>query len=421
MLRGRGSVKTWTYHILVGYDRILRGWGKIRIRGNLLKTKYHHIAHFLAGKMQGTVLITFFPFDLKILFLYNIFTLAKLFVNISKLRNRLLLWDMCLPHVKPFYAVKCNNLKPIVQTLKKYGTGFDCASSDEFNAVRGSEIIYANPCKSRKELKLAKQENILYQTFDSTDELLKILEINPLSKPILRIHVDDKGGSRIPLNKKFGLNINDVEKIKPFSSSIYGLAFHVGSDCTSVDSYKSAFSTVKEFVTKLPDISHEILDIGGGFSGSSLRDPFFLGDIAPLINNQIHKSPFKRIIAEPGRFFAEESCTLHVEVIGRKTLPCGTEAITLDDSVYGIFSGVLFDGFKPQFKCITRSNHSTKKQFTIFGRTCDSADRIAENIELPSDCNEGDIIEIPSIGAYSYVSASEFNGFPRPEIIEIQS
>ena len=94
-------------------------------------------------------------------------------------------------------------------------------------------------------------------------------------------------------------------------------------------------------------------------------------------------------------------------------LPDGTESITIDDSVYGIFSGVLFDGFIPKFK--TKKAGRLQK-YTIFGRTCDSADRIATNVELPESINEGDILEIDSIGAYSYVSASEFNGFPRPSI-----
>lgn len=33
-----------------------------------------------------------------------------------------------LPHVKPFYAVKCNSSKGVVRTLAELGAGFDCAS-----------------------------------------------------------------------------------------------------------------------------------------------------------------------------------------------------------------------------------------------------------------------------------------------------
>ncbi len=350
------------------------------------------------------------------------FTLSKLLVHVGSVERRLALWKQSLPTVKPFYAVKCNNLYPILNTLKKGGAGFDCASSDEFARVRGSEIIYANPCKARDELVKAQSEDITFCTFDTVDELLKIKQIIPNSRPILRIHVDDKGGSRIPLNKKFGLSLKDAHKLK--KHKFYGLAFHVGSDCTSVESYKSAFSTVREFlnILKVPNFIPHTLDIGGGFSGRSGRDQFFQEELAPLITSEINTLPFWRVIAEPGRFFAEEACTLEVPIIGRKKLPCGTDSLTVDDSVYGIFSGVLFDGFKPQFQCIGKDvgrAGGNMKHFTIFGRTCDSADLIASNVPLPADCVEGDILRIPNIGAYSYVSASEFNGFPRPDIQEL--
>ena len=134
--------------------------------------------------------------------------------------QRINLWNRALPTVTPFYAIKCNNLAPVIHTLKQARTGFDCASSDEFESVRGSEIIYANPCKSRSELEKAQKANIKYATFDSSTELRKLSEMLPNTKPILRIHVDDKGGARIPLNKKFGMPVNFVEHL-PKNIPIY--------------------------------------------------------------------------------------------------------------------------------------------------------------------------------------------------------
>jgi ornithine decarboxylase len=323
--------------------------------------------------------------------------------------------------------VKCNNIYGILQELHKGGVGFDCASSDEMKIVRSigatpTDIIYANPCKSKQELSMAKMYKIQNMTFDSLFELEKIREQYPSAKPILRIFVDDKGGSRIPLNKKFGLHIDQAYTLlqREPRYHIHGLAFHVGSDCSSLDSYKSAFETVDKFLSAFSGFKHlftpEILDIGGGFSGNTKNDVFFKDHIAPFIREQIKKMPFQKVIAEPGRFFAEESCNLHVPVIGKKTLPNGENCITIDDSVYGIFSGVLFDGFKPQFKCISRVPYASMKQFTVFGRTCDSADRIAEGIWLPEEIDDSDILEVKNIGAYSWVSSSEFNGFPKPSI-----
>jgi ornithine decarboxylase len=323
--------------------------------------------------------------------------------------------------------VKCNNLRCILQEIYKGGGGFDCASSDEIRAVqsvgaRHADIIYANPCKSRSEIHTAKTFQTQRMTFDSIHEIEKITEEYPESKPILRIFVDDKGGARIPLNKKFGLHIDQLYNLlhREPRFHIYGLAFHVGSDCTSVSSYASAFETVHRFLSVLSEHPHvftpEILDIGGGFSGNSKNNAFFKDKLTPFLSTQLKSLPFQTVMAEPGRFFAEECATLHVPVIGKKTLPNGENCITIDDSVYGIFSGVLFDGFQPDFQCITRVPYADMQQFTIFGRTCDSADKIAEKVWLPREINDSDVLEVKNIGAYSWVSSSEFNGFPKPSI-----
>ena len=346
-------------------------------------------------------------------------------VCLQSIRDRVRLWKECLPAIRPYYAVKCNNMPAVLEELHRGGCGFDCASLAELQAVRTigatpESVIYANPCKSRRELLDADYEGMT--TFDSRSELTKIHEIAPRAKPILRIFVDDKGKSRIPLNKKFGFhirNIHELEYVEPLIP-IYGLAFHVGSDCTSTLAYQSAFDTVREFLDRFSRYPNafkpEVLDIGGGFSGSAEKNDFFRNELTPMIRREVELLPFKTVIAEPGRFFAEESCSLRVPVIGRKILPDGTRSITIDESVYGIFSGVLFDGFKPAFQCVTRKPYGETAKHIIFGRTCDSADIIAQDVWLPKDIDDSDVLEVRNIGAYSWVSMSKFNGFEKPSV-----
>ena len=37
-------------------------------------------------------------------------------------------WNIALPNVTPFYAVKCNTDLVLLKLLAALGTGFDCAS-----------------------------------------------------------------------------------------------------------------------------------------------------------------------------------------------------------------------------------------------------------------------------------------------------
>jgi ornithine decarboxylase len=342
-------------------------------------------------------------------------------VHLAALRSRVALWKQALPDIRPFYAVKCNQLSPILMDLHQQGCGFDCASADEIRKVRAvgagaSDIIYANPCKSRPDIRFARTQGVQWATFDTTAELKKLYDEHDNPKPVLRIHVDDRGSARIPLNKKFGFQLGNLSDLIRLNKPIYGLAFHVGSDCRSTLGYLSALETVAQYQKRLKGYTFfipERLDVGGGFSGESKDDTFFSGQVAPILQRV---SGFDHVIAEPGRFFATQACTLQVPILGKKSLTDGTPALTIDESIYGMLSGVFFDGFKPHF--IPNGVTGPSIPYTILGRTCDSADVIAKDVLLPACIQEGDVLTIKNIGAYSYASASEFNGFPKPTVVE---
>ena len=347
--------------------------------------------------------------------------LSTLTVHLSALRSRVALWKQALPDIRPFYAVKCNQLSPILMELHRQGCGFDCASADEIRQVRkvgasATDIIYANPCKSRNDIRYARTQGVTWATFDTTAELKKLYDEHDAPKPVLRIHVDDRGSARIPLNKKFGFHLGNVSELIRLNKPIYGLAFHVGSDCRSTHGYLSALETVEKYQKAFRGLGlfqSERLDVGGGFAGTAEHDVFFSTQVAPILQRA---AGFDHVIAEPGRFFATQACTLQVPIIGKKHLNDGTPALTIDESVYGMLSGVFFDGFKPHF--IPMGVTGASIEYTILGRTCDSADVIAKKVLLPAGIQEGDVLLIKNIGAYSYASASEFNGFPKPHVVE---
>ncbi len=342
-------------------------------------------------------------------------------MHLSALRSRVALWRQALPDIRPYYAVKCNQLSPILSELHRQGCGFDCASADEIRRVcevgakPSLEIIYANPCKSRSDIRFARTQGVQWTTFDTTSELKKLYDEHDNPRPILRIHVDDRGSARIPLNKKFGFHIENLSELIRLNKPIYGLAFHVGSDCRDVNGYLSAVNTVSQYQKLLKGYGFfkpMLLDIGGGFSGTADQDAFFLGRVGPLLRSF---TGFDRVIGEPGRFFATQACTLRVPILGKKYLTDRTPALTIDESIYGMMSCVPFDGFKPFFETEVTG---TSIPYTILGRTCDSADVIAKDVLLPACIQEGDVLTIKNIGAYSYASATEFNGFPKPLVVE---
>jgi ornithine decarboxylase len=118
-------------------------------------------------------------------------------------------------------------------------------------------------------------------------------------------------------------------------------------------------------------------------------------------------------ISEPGRYFAQTSHTLVLNVIGKKitTDDMGEKQLIyyLNDGIYGSFNCIYFDYNKP---VILPFNERDGKLFKsiLFGPTCDSIDLISENIMLP-ELAVGDWVYVENFGAYTSAASSGFNGF----------
>ena len=139
---------------------------------------------------------------------------------------------------------------------------------------------------------------------------------------------------------------------------------------------------------------------------------------AKVIQDTIKDIPRNRIlIAEPGRFLAQPSQDLFVKVIAKKPGLNGKGfRYVIDESLYGHFSCIPFDHQTPAWVRVSQDDtQRNKSESIIFGRTCDSLDVIAKG-EM-DELEVGDWLYFPLMGAYTSATASEFNGFPKPEII----
>lgn len=133
--------------------------------------------------------------------------------NVKDVDAKFEFWSEKFPRVKPFYAMKANHCDFAIETLAKLGTGFDCASRNEIErvlalGVSSDRIIYANPSKPPSHLRFAKQKGVDKMTFDNADELMKIKDIFPDAKLVLRIKFDAKTAFLL-VGEKFGCDPGD--------------------------------------------------------------------------------------------------------------------------------------------------------------------------------------------------------------------
>lgn len=309
------------------------------------------------------------------------------------------------------------------------GMGFDCASVREIHDVLPitsvQSIIYAQPCKKREDVMTARDLGIPRTVVDSAEEMKKLEGWE--GEILVRLLVSDKG-SKQPFGKKFGAPLPWLGQIyeiaKTMNLKMSGFSFHVGSECQAPQQYADAIEDCRKAqkIAEQYGFDTSVVDIGGGFL--SEEEPFV------AVANQIKIAQAKHFpdpavswIAEPGRFLAAPTHTLYTTVIGKKPVwpaPLNdsepTWRITIDESVYGSFSNIPFDHQKPVLERMRIPGPDEKQKTTVvFGRTCDSGDCLGD--VLLHEVEEGDVLRVRNMGAYTTVTASEFNGFPKPAAV----
>lgn len=328
-----------------------------------------------------------------------------------------------LPRVKVFYAIKANPHRRILELMRDLGSNFDVASDGEIMelsslGVDGSRMIYANPMKTVNGLRACCNADVGKMTFDSAGEIDKMARECPGATVLLRIRIDNSS-AHVDLNKKFGAAreqaLELLLKARDAGLDAAGIAFHVGSQTTSADSYLYALDIAREIFEEAAAAGMQlrIMDIGGGFPIPEPKVRFNLQEMLNQINARLDEDfPGVEIWAEPGRFICGTAVNLITSVIG-VTERGGQPWYFLDEGLYGTFSGVLFDQW--DFKLIS-FKEGEQVAATFAGPSCDSLDIMFRG-KMTVRQEEGDLILVPICGAYTSASATTFNGFSKANFV----
>lgn len=359
-----------------------------------------------------------------------------LVIDHDELRKNFHTFRKYLPRIQPYFAVKAGADPSVVRTLFKEGASFDVASMPEFELVYANikamapkkrqqwiwdNVIYANPIKSVSTLKVLDQYKPLV-TFDNFDEIDKIKEHAPHAGLCLRLKVSNTG-AMVELSSKFGASPGEaVDLILEADRQglvVEGISFHVGSQTTNFANYVEALNLTADIYREAKARGYyrmNLVDIGGGFPApydASVR-PF--RELAKIINAEINRLFPKEIeiLAEPGRFFVATAGYSVSKIIG-KAVRDGKPSYYIDDGVYHTYSGQIFDHCKYPVKSFKRGK---TKLSAVFGPTCDALDVISMAENLP-DLKRDDLVYSEMIGAYTYASATTFNGFSPATVVHV--
>ena len=336
-----------------------------------------------------------------------------------------------LPSVGLHYAVKALNHPAVIDTLAELGAGFDVASDAEADlvlshGVSAARIIDTQPVKSPAEITRAYVRGIRTFVVDSAGELLKFASVPPDASILIRLAYRNPEAAS-DLSTKFGATAAEAEALvdqaRLQGSRVTGFSFHVGSQLDSVGAFRRAIEStfaLMDRIERRTGVRFTMLDIGGGYPVSYRQDVASVERIGAVIGPFLEsRSGRLRVIAEPGRVLVADAVTVITRVVGISERD-GARWCFIDDGVYGSYSNVLTEHAHPVIiaRCELRAAGQRLVDTTIGGPTCDSVDVVARAYPLPVAA-EGDLLFSPTMGAYTAVTATTFNGRAPARIVVV--
>lgn len=350
------------------------------------------------------------------------YTRPFLILDTAIVRAKVRRFRAAMPRVRPHYAVKANPDRRVLKVLAQEGCGFEIASVAELDLllsldVPAAEVFYSNPIKSRESIAYAASKGVLWYVVDSPDELRRVFETKQDARIYLRIATPNIG-SDWPLSGKFGAGTADAREIVTLAAKLgadlAGVTFHVGSQCRNPENWRVALEKARNLfdVMLKAGLKPRLLNIGGGYPVRHVKPIPAIEVIGNVVNEGLKAFPDDvQVIAEPGRYLVSDAGYFVCRVLGTATR-AGKRWMHWDA---GLFGGVIETSEGLRYK-IRTDRSGPDVNWTVGGPTCDSVDIVMRDEPLPSDLQEGDFVYLKNAGAYTTAYASQFNGFPLPEV-----
>jgi len=333
------------------------------------------------------------------------------------------------------YAMKANFNPKVLDMIQSFGFGADCVSGNEVKAAVehgfGKEnIVFAGVGKSDREINLALDADIFCFNVESVQELQIINDLakakNKTANVAIRINpnVDAHTHHYITTGleeNKFGVNtwqLDDVVTTLRNCTNLQflGIHFHIGSQITDMEVYKSLCIRINEIQDWFEDHNFKvkILNTGGGLGVDYYNpDTNTVGDFESYFKvfaDFLKIKPGQEVHFELGRALVAQSASLISRVLyvknGQKK-----NFLILDAGMTELIRPMLYQAYH-QIENLTQDSglktQDSELKYDVVGPICESTDCFRKDVELPQSYR-GDLIAIRTAGAYGEVMASGYN------------
>lgn len=329
------------------------------------------------------------------------------------------------------YALKANFNDRILSLIQSKGFGADCVSGNEVQksidmGFPASQITFAGVGKADKEIRTALQHQIFAFNVESIQEMEVINalagELGLKANISLRINpnVDAHTHHYITTGldeNKFGVPNSELEKAASVlrncpNLNLEGLHFHVGSQITDMNVFKSLCVKVNEWKNWFEERGTyiRVLNVGGGL-GVDYKSP----DENPIPDFEAYFDVFDKFLErnskqevhfELGRALVAQCGSLISRVLYTKS-GVKKHFLILDVGMTELMRPALYQAYH-KIERVGEAKGQETLAYDVVGPICESSDSFGREVDLPIS-QRGDLIAIRTAGAYGEVMASRYN------------
>jgi diaminopimelate decarboxylase len=328
------------------------------------------------------------------------------------------------------YAMKANSNQGVLATLARAGVGMDVVSEGELRRARAAgvpaqKIIFSGVGKTRAEMELGLDEDILCFNIESEPELEVLSQVAVARGRVARIavrvnpDVDARTHHKISTGKsenKFGVPISRARDVYARAKAlpgvlVTGVDMHIGSQIIDLAPFDAAFSLLADFVAVLRADGHAIdhIDLGGG-----LGIPYRVNNEPPphpeayadIVGRRTRALGCK-LFFEPGRLIVGNAGVLVTSVIYVKE-GAGKTFVIVDAAMNDLIRPTLYDAHHEILPIVEARPSARRFRVDVVGPVCESGDYLALNRDI-AEVAAGELLAVMSAGAYGAVQAGTYN------------
>jgi diaminopimelate decarboxylase len=353
------------------------------------------------------------------------------------------------PNTEVVYASKAYFGKAIARLVAEEGLSMDIVSGGELAVALAAgfpaeRLYFHGNNKSEDELREAVRAGVGRIVVDANFELEALnkialqegrrqpilLRITPGIDPHTHEHlttgaVDSKFGFTLvggvaEAAVRRALELTGVE--------LLGIHCHLGSQIFELDPYQQAPDIMLGFAAQMRDRYGWTLSEfspGGGFAVQYVREaprpPYSV--YAETLDRETRAAcakyglPEPKISIEPGRSTVARAGVAFYTVGGRKEIPGVRTYVSVDGGMSDNMRPVTY-GAKYEAIVANRAAEPPVETVSISGKYCEQGDILIHDIALPR-IETGDVIAIPTSGAYCLPMASNYNGALKVPIVYV--